>query len=66
MSEEREMRTYKKESNGLKMTAWNDSNAYWAIQSTDSDGYVRTQYYDARKFTMKDACELHASLYSAV
>jgi hypothetical protein len=60
------MRTYKKEVNGLNMTAWKDSGAYWAIQSTDSDGFARTQYYECVRFTMRDALELHASLYSSI
>ena len=58
------MRVYKKEISGLKMTAYNDSNSEWAVSSKDKDGTNRTQWYDMRKFTMKDAFDLHARVYS--
>lgn len=58
------MKIHSKELNGVKMTAWNDSNVSWAIKSADSDGYIRTEYYDQKKFSLKDALQLHSDIYS--
>lgn len=58
------MKIHSKELNGVKMTAWNDSGVSWAIKSTDSDGYVRTEYYDQRNFSLKDAMNLHSEIYA--
>lgn len=57
------MRTYKKEINGLKMSAYNDSGADWVLSSIDNDGFSRTEFYSQKSFTMKSAFELHAELY---
>ena len=57
------MKTYKKELNGLAMSAYNDSNVEWAISSVDSDGFKRTHFYSKKAFTLKDAFQFHADLY---
>jgi hypothetical protein len=57
------MRVYKREVDGFKMTAYNDSNAEWAISSKDSNGYNRTHWYDMRKYTLTRALEIHAEIY---
>lgn len=58
------MKVHNKELNGVKMIAWNDSGVSWAIKSTDSDDYTRTEYYDQKKFSLKDALQLHSEIYS--
>lgn len=57
------MKVHSKTVEGFNMKVWNDSNVSWAIQSNDTDGYVRTQHYAQNKFTMKDAIRLHNDLY---
>lgn len=52
------MRVYKKEIYGIKVTAYNDSNAEWVVNAGDWS----QQRFDKRKWTMKHAMEFAARL----
>lgn len=51
------MKVYKKEINGLKMTAYNDSGADWVILCNGNE------YRYTQTMTLKRAFEMHAELY---
>ena len=52
------MKTYSRESNGIKVSVWNDSGADWMVQDSE-----RTVPYPINKFTMKDAVKLHGEIF---
>ena len=56
------MKTYKKEINGVKVKAYNDSNIEWVVSV---EGMETVQRFDKRKWTMKDAMQFAADLYCA-
>ena len=52
------MKTYNRESNGIKVSVWNDSGADWMVQDSE-----RTVPYPINKFTMKGAVKLHGEIF---
>lgn len=55
---EKTLKKHKKTINGIKVIAYNDSNAFWCVQA----GNMEAQQFDKRKWTMKDAMELAAAI----
>ena len=54
------MKIHTKIIKGLKVTAYNDSNAEWVVQV---EGFS-TYFFDKRKITMKDAMQLMADIFA--
>lgn len=54
------MRITKKEINGIKYQAYNDSNVEWVV-SCDNHSLMR---FDKRKFTMKEAIEFYRRIFN--
>jgi len=52
------MRIHKKEIEGIKVTAYNDSNSEWVVQAGD----MTEQRFPINAWTMKDAMELAARI----
>jgi hypothetical protein len=52
------MKTYKKEINGTQVEAYNDSNSEWCVKCNG-----RTERFDSRKWTMKNAMEFAVELF---
>lgn len=52
------MKTYKRESNGVKVTVYNDSGAVWVVE-----GKKNKTRWPINKFTMKDAVASHCEIF---
>ncbi len=52
------MRIFKKQINGVKVTAYNDSGVEWVVQAGD----MAPQRYPKNKFTMKHAMTFAAEI----
>ncbi len=52
------MKTYKKEIDGIKVLAYNDSGSEWVVKAGD----MSTQRFDMRKWTMKEAMKFAAQM----
>lgn len=56
-------RTYRKEFYGKIVSAYNDSNFEWVVIV---EGSTLTQRFEKRKWTMKDAMEFAARVYTGI
>ena len=54
------MKIHTKTIKGLKVTAYNDSNAEWVVQAEGFEVYR----FDKREFTMKAAMEFIADIFA--
>lgn len=58
------MRIYKRETNGLKVSVYNDSNIDWVVEDKRELGGVYR--YAVSSFTMKRAVEFHGEIFGGV
>lgn len=54
------MKIYRKKINGIKVSAYNDSNVEWVVQA----GGFSAQRFPKNKFSMRDAMEFMAKVAS--